>query len=267
MPTVKIVWMTFSIIYWNLWLSNQIHGKKNANHLFIALDELIEQYNPDCFGLNEVLRRRGSKTPFVVDYLKEKGYKHVYFLASGPWTDEWDIGDALVSKHRIVSTDSVTLGDHFSIDGRDETGRQAQALLAEVALRNGVSVHVITAHLMHLRLHTLPTHFRHQKNLTGHIIDSPQNVRLVMGGDFNEFKLMPFSFARKNRKYLHARTGVFPNMTWHKNARKRALLRANPDKLFWSKNKLMQLTDFKVIPDYTSDHKPLYAKFSIRGSS
>jgi endonuclease/exonuclease/phosphatase family metal-dependent hydrolase len=259
--------MNFSIIYWNIWLDNQIHGKQKAKPLVEALDSLIETYDPDCFGLNEVLRQNSKQTPFVLDYLEKKGYEYSYYLASGPWTKEWNIGDAIVSKYPFTYTGGIVLGDHYTIDGRDPDGTQAQAAEAEILLKKNVSVRVIAAHLMNLRVHKLPTHFRHQKSLALHIANAPQDINLIAGGDFNEFKVMPFSFARKNRKYLHARTGVFPNMTWHKSARKRALLRANPDKLFWSKNDLLRLTDFKVIPDFTSDHKPLYAKFSIRGSS
>ena len=255
--------MNFSIIYWNLWLDNQLNGERKASQLLKTLDGLIEGYKPDCFGINELITRRGSKSmSFVIDYLKQKDYKYSYFVTSGPWMNKWDTGDAIVSRYPLKSTGSIMLGDYYSKNGR-ESGKKAQAIIAEVILKKDVSVYVIVSHLVSLRIQTLPTHFRHQKSLTSYIANLPGDIRLIAGGDFNEFKLMPFSFAKRNRTYLNTKTGSFPNMTWHKSARKSALLRANPDKLFWSKNKLIQLKEFKVIRNHTSDHKPIYARFSV----
>src|SRR3989344_946053 len=255
--------MNFSVVYWNLQLDNQLEGKRGAGKLFNALDRLIEEYHPDCFGLNEVLKACDKgKMPFVLEYLKKKGYTHIYYANSGKWTDKWDIGEGIVSRYPLISPKEVVLGGHFS-KGSHLHDSEAKAIITGVKLKNSITPKLVVAHLMHLRPHTLPTHFQHQKNLTNYVAKLPASDFVIAGGDFNEFKIMPLSFARRNKGKLHAKTGYFKEMTWHKKARKSAILRANPDRIFWSKNPGLKLKEFKVIPIYASDHKPLYAKFSI----
>lgn len=254
--------MNFSVIYWNVWLDNQIQGPKRLKTLVDALDAILDEYNPDCLGLNEVLQGRNERVPAVVRHLQKRGYEHVYYLPSGPWTDDWNIGDAIVSKYPIVATQAISLGSHFTEHGRDTSGRKAQAAEVEI-IKDGVHVRVIAAHLMNLRLHKLPTHFRHQESLSRHIALLPHDVPVIGGGDFNEFKYMPWSFSQANRKYIQVKTGDRHEPTWFRKAQKGALLHANPDKVFWLRESGVQLTQFQVIPRFTSDHRPLYAQFVI----
>ncbi len=260
--------MKFSIVYWNIWLDNQTHSTR-AKALLGALDSLIKKYEPDCFGLSEVLMPSSARSKSqILTHLKKRGYTHVHYLASGPWTQQWDIGDAIVSKYPLKKCGGITLGDHYTVEGKDPSGQQAQAAEADVVLSQETTVRVIVAHLMNLRIHKLPTHFKHQKSLTGHYSAKLQGqTGVIAGGDFNEPTFMPFSFARRNRRHLNVRTGSVHTPTWFKNANKQSLLRANPDKVFWSKNSDIQLDYFRVIADCTSDHRPLYARFLVGESS
>lgn len=258
--------MEFSIIFWNIWLTNQIGGKEKQQQLFRKIDNIVQDYQPDCFGLNEVLRQTGENRPAIVDHLKKRGYQYDYYLPAGPWTDDCEIGDLLVSKHPIVDKQGIILGSHFDMNGRDKSGRQAQAIQARVRLNQHFDITVIVAHLMHLRAHTLSTHFEHQRNLSCHVRGLTDTTALVMGGDFNEFNLMPLSFSWKNRRIFNNKTGSSLQPTWYKNAQEGALLRANPDKVYWFKNSSLELTEFEIISEYVSDHKPLYAKFLLKNS-
>ena len=42
--------MTFSILFWNIWLDNQINGEENSKKLLVELKRLIERYKPDSIA-------------------------------------------------------------------------------------------------------------------------------------------------------------------------------------------------------------------------
>lgn len=256
--------MEFSIVFWNTWLNNQLGGQKSAKHLIAGLDRLVAEHAPGCFGLSEVLSDRTTGSSFLLEHLKSKGYRYLHHAVSGAWTSKWDIGVGIASRYPLEAVTDINLGGHLTSKGMERSGTSSsKALYATLRLSEDVSVEVIVAHLMHLRISHLDVHFQHRKNLTRFINETAQSPNLIIGGDFNEPTIMPGSFTALKSHRFKARTGTLANPTWLSRANRQSLLRGNPDKILWSRSNSLELTKFQVVPETASDHRPLYARFSI----
>lgn len=255
--------MNFSLLHWNIWLDNQLGSSKRMDTLLSEFDEIIERKKPDCICLNEVLSEKDSKQSVVINHLLNRGYVYIHHVVSGPWNKSYDIGDVIISRHPLSHNREIKLGRHLTVDGFAENKIIAKAVASNINIKSEMLT-VITAHLMHLRPHTLLTHFQHQSNLTKYLRELDALNRVILCGDFNEPSLMPFSFNNKNSKIFRTKTGTFTNPTWYKKARKELLLRANPDKILWSKNSNVNLKRFEIVQSAISDHRPIFASFNIK---
>lgn len=256
--------MKFSVLFWNIWLDNQLGGREHADKLLDELNRFVDEYQPDCFGLSEVLQHVDAKTPFVLDHLQALGYRYSHFASSSPLTDEWLIGTAICSKHKLSDKQDIILDKDIPAEHRGYKGWDHKSVAARAMLKNGVSVGIITTHLTHLRSYTIRSHYAEQQALLKFIQNHEYPDGLVVGGDFNEPRWFPRSFKHLARRFLKHRTGTLRDHTWHHNASSKTLVRANLDRLFWLRSASLHLENFSVLKSSVSDHKPLLAEFRLK---
>jgi endonuclease/exonuclease/phosphatase (EEP) superfamily protein YafD len=256
--------MRIRILYWNIWLENQLKGIDRSDALLEELTEIVLKYNPDCIGLNEILKHNEHEIPLVNSLLESLGYIYHYFSHTSPFTKEWDIGSAICSKLPLKYIEEVELGRNATAEKKGHIDCPVKAVAAKVELSENLNIGIIVAHPINLKPSTIKDHFTHTKNLANFINNSSYRYNAIIGGDFNEPMYFPRSFKRRTATHLHHRTGTKRNPTWRHNTWKRTPLRANLDKLFWTKNGSLELSEFIVIESHVSDHRPLYAEFIIK---
>ena len=255
--------MEFKVLFWNVWLENQIHGVHNSGLLLNELTKIIQAHQPDYIGLNEVLQHVGDTSPFVFSHLETHGYTYNHFAPASPLTDEWVIGPGFVSKHKPKShVDTIISGDTPAAR-RGYTGHKVKAITASFLLENSELCNVVVAHAMYLRSYTLKDHFQATKTLDALLRKKEYSRNTIIGGDFNEPLTMPFSYRRKTRDILNIRSGNLANPTWRHGGSRLTPIRANLDQLYWPKDGPIELSSFEIIQSTVSDHKPLMATFRI----
>lgn len=254
--------MEFSIIFWNVWLDTQKNGMDHARHLLEELGQLIERHDPDCFGLNEILGDEHAEA-FVLSHLAGRGYAHVHHLPNSPWNDEWRIGSAIASKYTITAVKDLVIGQDVYAHRRGYGGHTAKTIMADIQFGNDVQQRVMITHLPHLRSYTMAEHYRQSEKLYEYIQKYGADTPLILGGDFNEPRLMPNSFRARSKELLNVRTGGVVKPTWQHNGYMYTPVRANLDKVFWTKHEALHLEHFEVLTTNVSDHKPLHVVFRI----
>lgn len=253
--------MGFRVVYWNIWLENQRSGVARERTLTSELIEIIEKHQPDIIGLNEVLRHTNHTDPAIINVLQDHGYKYTHFAPASPYTKEWIIGAGIASRLPLDTLDEIELGYDTRAEQRGFPGHSIKAISCSFSWED-VPINLIVAHLICLRANTLKDHYRQSKNLKQYVTAmAPENA--VIGGDFNEPRSMPKSFYGSTRTLLNHRTGSLSSPTWRFNALRFTPLRANLDRLFWTKQGSLQLKTFKVIAARSSDHLPLFAEFTV----
>ncbi len=260
--------MTFSILFWNIWLDNQLHGKKGATHLLFELDRLANQYQPDFIGLNEVLKYKHDDIPFVLEFLKDQlGYAHNHYTTLSAHDDNWFDGAAFCSRDKIDSIKEFPLSKNSYATRRGYEGFNLQAMAAHLQLTTRHDLGIIVTHAMPLIPATtdiLGDHYRGTHKLSQLIHSQEYSRNTILIGDMNEPRLMPRSLRGKLADVMHTETGSFFNPTWRHNAHRLTPLRCNLDYVYWSKDSDFYLKDFKVLSSNVSDHRPLLATFALK---
>ncbi len=266
--------MTFSVLFWNIWLDNQIHGEKNSKKLLLELRRLIDHYQPDIIGLNEVLQASQATSPFVLDYLKsECGYTFNHFAPAswfrqcydGRLDTDWLIGAGLCSKIQPITIKSVAISNDTPAERRGQKGCEVKAITATIKV-GGKNTHIIVAHPLYLRPYTLKDHYQGTKSLENLVRSHEFSKNTILGGDFNEPSFMPQAFKKRVKHTMHMRTGSAWDTTWRHNASPTTVIRANLDQLYWTKKSDFSLQNFEVIATDISDHRPLFATFAFHKS-
>jgi endonuclease/exonuclease/phosphatase family metal-dependent hydrolase len=257
--------MTLKFLFWNIWLENQLRGIERQKALIVEIRLIINEYKPDCIGLNEVLKHSDHEIPLIHSFLEEQGYLHNYFSHGSPFTKDWDIGSALYSKFPIKFVEEVELGRNATAEKKGHTNNPVKAIAAKLDVI-GFDIGVIVAHPINIKPSTFRDHFVHTRNLANFIKTSEFTSNTVIGGDFNEPMYFPRSFKRRTSKQLHHKTGSMRNPTWRHNTWRKTPIRANLDKLFWTKNNILELQEFKLIESHVSDHRPIYASYHLKSS-
>ena len=253
--------MKFSILYWNIWLDNQIKGKDNSDNLLSELKRLLDLYKPDFIGLNEVLQGSNASSPFIYDYLKKEcGYKFCYFAPASKFNDDWFIGAGFCSKVKPKSIKNVAISKDTPAERRGYNGFELKAVTAKITL-DEKDINIIVAHPMHLRPYTLKDHYQGTKTLEKMVRSIEFSKNTILGGDFNEPGFMPKAFKNNVKDIMHMKTGSKQNATWRHNAKPKTLVRANLDQLYWTKDSDFKLDSFEVINTNVSDHCPIFATF------
>ena len=254
--------MHFTILFWNIWLNNQLQGPEKSNEILLEIKKIIKLYQPDCIGLNEVLRHNQTDIPFVVKFISSFGYKYYYYAPSSPITKDWLIGCAIISKLPLNNIEEILLGYDYPAKKRGYNECTVKAIAAQVTISNN-KIGIITAHPIYLSLSTIKSHYKHTKTLISFLKRKDFSVNTIIGGDFNEPRLMPKSFTQATKKFLNHKTGNILNPTWQYQASNTTPLRTNLDKIFWTKKGTLKLENFYVIKSKVSDHKPLLAIFNL----
>jgi endonuclease/exonuclease/phosphatase family metal-dependent hydrolase len=255
--------MKLKVLFWNIWLENQLKGIERSDKFLAELAEIISVYNPDCIGLNEVLKHSEHEIPLVNSLLESLGYIHHYFSRSSPFTNDWDIGSAICSKIPLKYTEEIELGRNATAEKKGHNNCPVKAIATKLDFADGIEIGIIVAHPINLKPSTIKDHFIHTRNLSDFVKNSSYKNDTIIGGDFNEPMYFPRSFKRRTASHLQHITGTKRNPTWRHNTWRNTPLRANLDKLFWTKNGLLKLAEFRVIESHVSDHRPLYAEFEI----
>jgi endonuclease/exonuclease/phosphatase family metal-dependent hydrolase len=255
--------MTIKVLFWNVWLENQLRGIKKSKDLLNELDKLISEYKPDCIGLNEVLKHTQDQIPIINEFLEKNGYKYHYFSHGSPFTDKWDIGSAICSRFPINNLQEIELGKNVTAEKKGHKHFPIKAIAAKIEINSKKEIGIIVAHPINLKPSSIIDHFTHTKNLSNFIKNSDYHKNTIIGGDFNEPMYFPMSFKNRTKKYLNHRTGTKINPTWRHNSWRITPLRANLDRLFWTKNGFLKLKKFNVLNVRVSDHKPIYAEFYV----
>lgn len=263
--------MQFAALFWNIWLDNQLNGKEGSAKLLDELRRLCQKYNPDVIGLNEVLQGSSSTSPFVHDFLRnECGYSFSHFAPASDFSvardssseKNWTIGTGFCSKVEPSKVRSVVLCSDAPAKKRGQPEATVKAIAATLNL-GAVDVNYIVAHPPYLRPYTLKDHYEGTRVLESLLRSEEFSTNTVLGGDFNEPDYMPKSFKSAVRDIAHTRTGSKINTTWRHKARQKALIRANLDQLYWTKDSAFSFADFRIIETNVSDHRPLVATFNL----
>ena len=256
--------MKLKVLFWNIWLENQLSGPKKTELLLAELQKIISIHDPDVIGLNEVLKHSNHEIPLINTWLQSRGYIHNYFSHSNPLSNQWDIGSAICSKYPLTKIQEIELGNNATASKRGHGEHKVKAVTARLKFPNKTEVGFIVAHPINLKLSTIIDHFRHTKNLSDFVLNSDYSQNTIIGGDFNEPMHFPKSFKSRTNRYFHHKTGSKSNPTWRHNTWQITPLRANLDRLFWSKNGLLELEHFEVVESHISDHRPLFAIFNVK---
>lgn len=249
---------TFSIIYWNIWQPNQLQSTR-FERLRQRFDTLIDTFQPDAFGLNEVVARTGSQ-PALLNYLESKGY-HTTFAPFGPLNATHVTGSAFASRQRPANMQLYELGPDNAAKLRGHHEYTAKSIFATIPVGQGSALLVGVNHLVHLVPHNWKSHARQHRSLVTLLSDPVFHKTTIMGGDFNRPKFM---VSRGDiAKNYHRATGSFLKPTWRIDGLPYAPLRASYDNIFWSKCGTVLLHDYKILPHDPSDHAPLFGSFYI----
>jgi endonuclease/exonuclease/phosphatase family metal-dependent hydrolase len=256
--------MNIKVVFWNIWLENQIKGIERSDKLLEELTAIIHKYHPDCIGLNEVLKHSEHEIPLVNTLLESLGYIHHYFSHSSPFTDEWDIGSAICSKIPLKYIEEIELGRNATAEKKGYNNCPVKAIAVKLDINEDLDIGIIVAHPINLKPSTIKDHFIHTKNLSNFIKNSSYKNNTIIGGDFNEPMYFPRSFKRRTAGHLYHKSGTKRNPTWRHNTWQKTPLRANLDRLFWTKDGALELIKFSIIESHVSDHRPMYASFKIK---
>lgn len=248
---------TFLVLYWNIWVNLQDGSRGNGELIASRLGDIIAQNSPDIVGLNEVFMSPQNTSP-IVSLLEKVGY-FVHFTDFGYLSKQRVMGSVFASKNKIENITEHKLGKSI-LSRRPGFNRFEPRLIeASVTLRNK-RVTFIVAHLLALMPADLKVHLRQRKEFIKLLADI-DNKNMIVGGDFNEYKYLssilgiPHGFRRK--------TGTFLSPTWRLNGKSRNIMFANFDNLLWRGHSDIELTDFKVLKMYPSDHAPMLGTFTI----
>ena len=259
-----IIDMTFSILFWNIWVDNQIKGERDSKTLLTELKRILNDYKPDFIGLNEVLKGVDTDNPFIFDYLKsECGYEFSYFAPASQFDDDWFIGAGFCSKVKPKSIYDIAISKDTPAERRGYKGFELKAATAQMKL-NAININIIVAHPMHLRPYTLKDHYEGTKTLENLIRSREFSRNTILAGDFNEPGFMPRAFKNNVKDIMNMRTGSKRNTTWRLNAKPKTIVRANLDQLYWTKDSDFNVKSFEIIKTNVSDHRPIFATFKYK---
>jgi endonuclease/exonuclease/phosphatase family metal-dependent hydrolase len=255
--TVKPTQLTFSVLFWNVWVRSQFSPKRLAL-MRSRMDELIALHQPDAIGLNEVVADELGEHAPLLEHLEGMGYE-TFFAPFSPERNKRFSGSAFATRHNGATVQFREIGPDTSAARRGEPGHVIKLIQASVPFA-GQQVNVVVNHLAHLVPHNWSTHVVHHKAFM-QLMRAPElQLTTIIGGDFNQFKFMPRMW--KAQELYHRATGTWLTPTW-KLAGKIPIIQANYDNIFWTKCGKLQLEDFRVLPRFPSDHAPLLARFTV----
>jgi endonuclease/exonuclease/phosphatase family metal-dependent hydrolase len=250
-----------TVMFWNVWFENQINDSR-LSVLEEALEDFVLEHSPDVIGLNEVVKFTEKNHIPLHKKMSELGYNHAHFAQTNRITDKFTIGSTIYSKTELKDTDTIYLGRNATAKRKGYDDFRVSAVVGSVEL-SGKPFQIISAHPINIKPSTLKNHYQHTRKLGSHDRVLNSAVPTVIGGDMNEPRLFPFSVRSKLRQDFNHRTGSFINPSWRYRGQTTTILRANLDRLFWSKNHKLIQKSFYIIDTNVSDHRPIISTFEI----
>lgn len=253
--------MYFTTMFWNVWYENQFDDRR-IDALSEALEDFIKEFNPDVIGLNEVVEKAGTDKVPLDRILESLGYKYSHFAPTNKIKNGFVIGSSLYSKGKIFEPKSILLGKNSSSQHLRKHF-EVSAVSGNLKVNNK-KIHIVVAHPVNVKPSTLLDHYRHTKELRKLLQAKKLQLPTIIGGDMNEPRFFPYSLKRQLRTRFNHKSGSFRNPTWRFRGHRAATLRANLDRMFWSKHEELSLKSFHIIDTNISDHRPMIAKFAIK---
>lgn len=242
-------------------MDNQFTVPKRKQ-LFRYLDGLLDKYDPDAVGINEIIYDDKLKSSHLLDYFQKRGY-HTHFVPFSPKTDRLLVGSGLMTKLRPSQIIEHSLGVDLPAKRRGYEGHDIKTIEAVLPLgANNREVRLIVTYLAHLIPPNWVVHQQHYRQLRKLLSEHRFSKDFIMVGDFNEPKYHP-NILRLSRHFKR-KTGTLLAPTWRWRGRRLYMARANYDNIMWSNDESLRLEEFEVLGEHPSDHAPLYAKFTLK---
>lgn len=247
----------FSALFWNVWVESQLTDAR-LRLLRDRFDKIIDEQQPDAFGLNEVIADEGGHSP-LLKHLESKGY-HTFFAPFSPENNGQFCGSALASRTQPANITNHDLGPDKYGAIRGFPGHTVKLIQARLP-HDGRQINFVVNYLAHLVPWNWPAHLSHHRSFR-RLMRAPElQATTIIGGDFNQLKFMPHMWGAKS--LYHRATGTFFHPTWKLLGGKIPIIQANYDNIFWTKCGTLKLQQFKVLDRHPSDHTPLAAKFIL----
>jgi endonuclease/exonuclease/phosphatase family metal-dependent hydrolase len=253
--------MKFSIMFWNVWHSNQISGAEKYSRLTAELKRLVDTHQPDFVALCEVVRSPQDHLPPLVAYLQALGYTYYHNSNIEYLPGYWRTGVTLSSRFKINAKRRPVISENGYAANHGYPGLDKEAISCKITLPEGPAVNIIVVHPS-ATIDSLKQNRVGMRSLEKMIRSEAYRQNTVLVGDMNQWRLMPGAFKPKVRDVMHSRTGSLLNPTWHYNAHRFTPLRLNLDYVYWSKDSDFSFTDFAVLSNNASDHRALLASFT-----
>lgn len=227
--------MQLKILSWNIWYSGDLE----------KVNEFLENFNADIFGLQEVMRVNGEIK--LSKYLKEEsGYKYVYAPAfkipiNGVQTE---VGNAIFSKYPILS--------HIVHNLSEKDNRIA--VQSDIQVRDKI-LHVFSTHLIHTHQQKSELQDLQATNLIKVLLSE----NTILMGDFNSLpqsnpiKIVSNVLRNTDTKSLPS-WSVYPYGCKDKTCVP-SEIKFKLDYIFTSKD--LKTSSFKVEDSKASDHLPI----------
>lgn len=248
----------FTTIFWNTWFDLQDGTRDSGTLVNERLQELIDTYSPDVFGLNEVyFKSKQDKSP-IVELLKKNGY-HTHCAIQTVGDKDQVIANLFASKQAPLEIKDRAFGQNAK--SHISWYKEYTPRIVEARMQFGAEeITVVVVHLCVMVPSDIITHIRHRASYN-RLVKTYTTKNLIIGGDFNELKYMPpWLHLPANFKRV---TGGLLNQTWLLNGKQSSLLRENMDNIVYSTAGSLRLTRFEVLDRFPSDHTPLLAQFRI----
>jgi endonuclease/exonuclease/phosphatase (EEP) superfamily protein YafD len=249
----------YTIIYWNTWFEMQDGSRGDGTSINQRLGKLIVEYSPDAFGLNEVFANTKTGESPLLEFLKKAGY-NTHFCEFGQTANGWSVGSALATRQKLKRVVNHQYGPNTQSRRRLFKNHASRLIEGRVDI-GGTEITILVNHFCALNPVDFRTHIRQRRGYR-QIITNINSKNLIIGGDYNETKYM-LSWPR-TPKSLERKTGNLRQPTWRFNGKRRYLVMANLDNIFYLTTGRLNLQGFQVLDRWPSDHSPLLARFEIR---
>lgn len=249
---------SFSIVYWNLWLEMQNGKRDTGRRLTEKLNFLVNKYEPEFIGLNELVIDAKTGRSCVKEHLEKLGY-NLHFTPFSNISDDLVVGNALAYRPKPRNIAEHVLGPDTQAQRRGYPDQTVSLIHGEFAIADK-PVSIIVNYLGNLIPLDWGTHATHRRNFNKYL-SNLNSGNVIIGGDFNEPKYL-WPWLKLPGHYRRLTGGIF-SPTWRLLGRKSLLIAANYDYILYDKSQDLRMVRYEVLDRSPSDHSPLYARFEI----
>ena len=246
-------------MFWNVWFDLQNGKRGDGEAIFVKLEKLIREYQPDVIGLNEIFRVNPTTESVAERVLKSHGY-NTYFDYLITAKDGSLIGSVIASRLDIEEVMSLTFAEDSPASFNWYQSYRPTALRLRIRQQEK-SVQIIVPHFPVILPKDLFVH-RRQRKAFNKLLEKIGTRNTIIGGDFNEYKSLFRLFGKPEGFGVVAGSLLKP--TWRLNAAKRTLVAAAVDYVLYDKKNDLKLKSSHIVDGRPSDHSPLIVKFEVK---